>query len=180
MKTDRHDAVAIAPLLRNGEGQQVRVSTPGDEARVYLRCRDDLRQELRRYRQRLQQCLIRQCYVYRGGRNWTQSYWRWLGELQFSEEVPAETGQIYYRRIQELEEKPCARSVDGAGETVCMALPFQTAKHLAAVMACCVLMLTATHMDCLRGSKRRSAGQDAGPQARDGHGSPTGPQTTPR
>ena len=48
---------------------------------IYLRCRDDLRQELRRYRQRLQQCLIRHGHVYRGGCNWTQSYWRWLGEL---------------------------------------------------------------------------------------------------
>ena len=44
-------------------------------------------------------------YVYRGGRNWAQSYRRWLGELQFSEEMLSETVQIYYRRIQELEEK---------------------------------------------------------------------------
>ena len=106
VKTDRRDAAAIVRLLRNGEGQQVHVPTPGDEAvRDYLRCRDDLCQELRRYRQRLQQCLIRHGYVYRGGRNWTQSYRRWLGELRFSEEVLSETVQIYYRRIQELEEK---------------------------------------------------------------------------
>ena len=94
VKTDRRDAVAA------------HVPTPEDEAvRDYLRCRDDLRQELRRYRQRLQQALIRHGYVYHGGRNWTQSYRRWLGELEFSEEVLAETVQIYYRRIQELEEK---------------------------------------------------------------------------
>ena len=106
VKTDRGDAVAIARLLRNGEGQRVYVPTPEDEAvRDYLRCRDDLRQELRRYRQRLQQCLIRHGHVYRGGRNWTQSYRRWLGESEFSEEVLAETVQIYYRRIQEREEK---------------------------------------------------------------------------
>ena len=106
VKTDRRDAVAIARLLRNGEGERVHVPTPGDEAvRDYLRCRDDLRQELRRYRQRLQQALIRHGYVYRGGRNWTQSYRRWLGELEFSEEVLSETVQIYYRRIEELEEK---------------------------------------------------------------------------
>ena len=106
VKTDRRDAVAIARLLRNGEGERVHVPTPGDEAvRDYLRCRDDLRQELRRYRQRLQQALIRHGYVYRGGRNWTQGYRRWLGDLKFSEEVLSETVQIYYRRIQELEEK---------------------------------------------------------------------------
>ena len=54
MKTDRRDAVAIARPLRNGEGERVHAPTPGDEAvRDYLRCRDDLRQELRRFRQRL-------------------------------------------------------------------------------------------------------------------------------
>ena len=68
VKTDRRDAAAIARLLRNGKGERVHVPTPRDEAvRDYLRCRDDLRQELRRFRQRLQQCLIRHGHVYRGG-----------------------------------------------------------------------------------------------------------------
>ena len=106
VKTGRRDAVAIARLLRNGEGERVHVPTTGDEAvREYLRCREDVRQELRRYRQRLQQALIRHGHVYRGGRNWTQGYRRWLDELQFSEEVLGETVQVYYRRIQEMEEK---------------------------------------------------------------------------
>lgn len=106
VKTDRRDAVAIARLLRNGDGERVHVPTTGDEAvRDYLRCREDLRQEARRYRQRLQHCLIRHGHIYRGGRNWTQGYRRWLGELKFAEAVLAETVQIYYRRIQELEEK---------------------------------------------------------------------------
>ena len=64
-----------------------------------------MRQELQRYRQRLQHSLIRHGYVYRGGRNWAQSYRHWLGELNFAEAVLAETVQIYFRRIQELEEK---------------------------------------------------------------------------
>ena len=98
--------MAIARLLRNGEGERVHVPSTGDEAvRDYLRCRDDVRQEVRRYRQRLQQSLIRHGHVYRGGRNWTQGYRRWLDELEFSEVVLGETVQVYYRRIQELEEK---------------------------------------------------------------------------
>ena len=106
VKTDRRDAVAIARLLRNGEGERVHVPSSGDEAvRDYLRCREDVHQELRRYRQRMQHTLIRHGHVYRGGRNWTQGYRRWLDELQFSEEVLGETVQVYYRRIQELEEK---------------------------------------------------------------------------
>ena len=107
VKTDRRDAMAIARLLRNGEGERVHVPTTGDEAvRDYLRCREDVRQELQRYRQRLQHSLIRHGYVHRGGRNWTQSYRRWLGELNFAAAVLAETVQIYFRRIQELEEWP--------------------------------------------------------------------------
>ena len=59
VKTDRGDAAAIARLLRNGEGERVHVPTTGDEAvRDYLRRREDVRQELQRYRQRLQQALI--------------------------------------------------------------------------------------------------------------------------
>ena len=59
VKTDRGDAAAIARLLRHGEGERVHVPTTGDEAvRDYLRRREDVRQELQRYRQRLQQALI--------------------------------------------------------------------------------------------------------------------------
>ena len=59
VKTDRRAAVAIARLLRNGDGERVHVPTTGDEAvRDYPRCREDVRQKLQRYRQRLQQALI--------------------------------------------------------------------------------------------------------------------------
>ena len=68
VKTDRRDAVAIARLLRNGDGERVYVPTTGDETvHDYLRCREDLREEARRYRQRPQHCLIRHGHIYRGG-----------------------------------------------------------------------------------------------------------------
>ena len=106
VKTDRRDALTIARLLRNGESDRVHVPTNGDEAvRDFLRCREDLRDELRRYRQRVQGCLLRHGHVYREARNWTLRYRRWLTELVFEEPALGETVQIYYRRVQELEEK---------------------------------------------------------------------------
>jgi transposase len=107
VKTDRRDARMLAKLLRNGEAQAVHVPEPADEAvRDYLRARADLRVELKRYRQRLGNLLIRHGYVYsEGKKSWTLRYRRWLKELEFAHEALAETVELYYGRILELEAK---------------------------------------------------------------------------
>jgi len=104
VKTDRRDALMLAKLLRNGEGQAVHVPEPCDEAvRDYLRARADLKVELKRYRQRLQHLLIRHGLVFVDGKNWTLRYRRWLGQQQFAHEALKETVDLYYGRILELE-----------------------------------------------------------------------------
>ncbi len=106
VKTDRREARMLAKLLRNGEAPGVHVPEPCDEAvRDYLRARADLKMELKRYRQRLQNLLIRHGHIFTESRNWTLKYRRWLKKLEFAHTALAETVDLYYGRILELEAK---------------------------------------------------------------------------
>jgi transposase len=105
VKTDRRDARVLAGLLKYGEVETVRVPSEADEAiRDYLRAREDIRRELTHYRQRLGHLLLRHGYVYRG-KNWTLGHRRWLKGLEYAEPMVAETVELYYHRILELEAK---------------------------------------------------------------------------
>ena len=104
VKTDRRDSRMLAKLLRSGEAPSVHIPERCDEAvRDYLRARSDLREELKRYRQRLGNLLIRHGHLYTAGRNWTLKYRRWLKEQEFTDPTLAETVELYYGRILELE-----------------------------------------------------------------------------
>lgn len=106
VKTDRRDARALAKLLQHGDAEVVGVPEAADEAvRDYLRAREDLKVELRRYRQRLNHLLIRHGYLYTQGTNWTMKYRQWLAGLKFSELAVEETVLVYRGRIAELEDR---------------------------------------------------------------------------
>jgi transposase len=106
VKTDRRDARTLAKLLQHGDAEVVGVPDAADEAvRDYLRARDDVKVDLRRYRQRLNHLLLRHGYLYTQGTNWTMRYRRWLAGLQFHEVALAETVMVYRGRIGELEDR---------------------------------------------------------------------------
>jgi transposase len=52
--------------------------------RDLLRCRDDVRRDVLRWRHRVLNLLARHGRVYHDGRNWSQRHWRWIREQRFA------------------------------------------------------------------------------------------------
>jgi transposase len=106
IKTDRRDARKLARNLRNGEVTPIYVPSEKDEAvRDYLRMVEDIKNDLKRARQRLLSFLLRHRKLYSGGNNWTGKHERWLKSLTFNNPLLKETFDEYFYRIKELEEK---------------------------------------------------------------------------
>jgi transposase len=79
VKTDAKDAVHLARLLRLDEITAVTVPSVDQEAaRDLVRAREDARGDLMRARHRLSKLLLRQGYVYSGGKAWTGAHDVWL------------------------------------------------------------------------------------------------------
>ncbi len=88
IKTDRRDAAKLVRLFRAGELTPIHVPDEREEgARDLLRCRDDVRRDVLRWRHRVLKLLARHGRLYVGGRNWSQGHWRWIREQGFA--VPA-------------------------------------------------------------------------------------------
>src|SRR6478735_6839551 len=82
VKTDAKDAAHLARLLRLGEITPVAVPTVDQEAaRDLVRAREDARGDLMRARHRLSKLLLRQGFVYSGGRAWTGTHDTWLRRI---------------------------------------------------------------------------------------------------
>ncbi len=85
IKTDRLDAAKLVRLFRAGELTPIRVPDQAAEAvRDLLRCREDIQDDLLRWRHRLMKLLVRHGRVYRAGRHWTQRHWTWLRGQRFT------------------------------------------------------------------------------------------------
>lgn len=88
VKTDRRDARKLAELLRAGLLTVVEAPGPEEEAvRDLCRSREDVKEDVRRCRQRLSQFLLRRGYVWREGRVWTAAYWSWIRGLRLEQEA---------------------------------------------------------------------------------------------
>jgi len=105
VKTDARDAVLIARMLKNQEGESIRVPTRDDEAaRDLLRCREDIKAELHRTRHQLSNFLIRNGHIYVDGRcRWTGAHKAWMKKLEFPLGAQKETFDQYYCHMLELE-----------------------------------------------------------------------------
>jgi hypothetical protein len=79
VKTDRRDAAKQVRLFRAGELTPIRVPDEAEEAiRDLVRCRDDVRGDVVRWRHRLLKLLARPGRVYHAGKNWSQRHWTWI------------------------------------------------------------------------------------------------------
>ncbi len=82
VKTDARDAIHLARLLRLDEVTPVVVpSVTQEAARDLVRAREDVRGDLMRARHRLSKLLLRQGFVYSGGRAWTGTHDTWLRQV---------------------------------------------------------------------------------------------------
>ncbi len=103
IKTDRRDAAKLVRLFRAGELTPIRVPDEAQEAvRDLLRCREDVQEDLLRWRHRLLKFLARHGRVYRDGRHWTQRHWSWLRGQRFADPVLTRTGQEYLFAVEQL------------------------------------------------------------------------------
>lgn len=103
IKTDRRDAAKLVRLFRAGALTPITVPDEAGEAvRDLVRCREDLSEDLRRWRHRLVKFLARHGRVYRDGRNWTQRHWTWLRSQSFPVPALARTYQEYRWTVEHL------------------------------------------------------------------------------
>lgn len=106
IKTDRRDAAKLVRLFRAGELTSIRVPEEAEEAvRDLLRCREDLQEDLLRWRHRLLKFLARHGRVYRDGRNWSHRHWTWLRSQRFDCPVLARTCQEYLFTVEQLRDR---------------------------------------------------------------------------
>ena len=103
IKTDRRDAAKLVRLFRAGELTPVTVPDEAAEAiRDLVRCREDVQEDLRRWRHRLVKFLTRHGRVYRAGRHWTQRHWTWLRGQHFALPALDRTYQEYRWTVEQL------------------------------------------------------------------------------
>jgi len=103
IKTNRRDAAKLVRLFRAGELTPIRVPDEAQEAvRDLLRCREDVQEDLLRWRHRLLKFLARHGRVYREGRHWTQRHWTWLRGQRFTLPVLQRTCEEYRFAVEQL------------------------------------------------------------------------------
>lgn len=103
VKTDRRDALRLAQLLRAGELTHVYVPTVEDEAfRDLVRAREDAKEDLNRYEQRLGKFLLRQQqFPPQKANKGTTKYEEWLDTVQFSQASQQFAFNEYRQAIRE-------------------------------------------------------------------------------
>lgn len=104
LKTDRRDARTLAFALRAGQITGVHVPTKQDESvRDYLRAYEDMRDDLRRCKQRILHFLLRRGIRYEQGGLWTVKHKNWLATLDLGSQLDRQTLDTYLAHLQGLE-----------------------------------------------------------------------------
>src|SRR5207245_784043 len=94
IKTDRRDAAKLVRLFRAGELTAIHVLDESEEAvRDLVRCRDDIRRDVLRWRHRVLKLLARHGRAYLTGKNWSHAHWRWIREQRFELPPPRRADQ---------------------------------------------------------------------------------------
>jgi transposase len=84
IKTDKRDARKLVRLFRAGELTAIHIPSEAEEGvRDFLRCREDVRRDVGRWRHRVVKFLDRHGRRYLAGRNWTGRHWTWLRSQHF-------------------------------------------------------------------------------------------------
>jgi len=104
VKTNRRDALTLAPLHRAGELTTIWVPDPDHEAiRDVVRAREAAIEDLRAKRQHLQSFLLRHGRRYTGLGSWTQVHARWLSNLIFAHPAQYLVLREYRQAIEDAE-----------------------------------------------------------------------------
>ncbi len=103
IKTNRRDAAKLVRAFRAGDLTPITVPDEAAEAaRDLLRCREDVQEDLLRWRHRLVKFLARHGRIYREGRHWTQRHWSWLRSQRFVLPALQRTYEEYRVAVEQL------------------------------------------------------------------------------
>lgn len=104
-KYDRRDARTIAKCLNNGTYSAVHIPDKQDEAvRDYIRCRDDIKDNLKRIKQELLAFILRKGFIYTNTK-WTDAFMNWLNQLELTDETDKLILQEYLAEYHHLQDK---------------------------------------------------------------------------
>ena len=107
IKTDARDAILIARMLKNNEGESIYVPTADDEAaRDLLRCREDIRLQVHKAKQQLLKFLLRNGFIYPSDNQlWTKAHRGWMAKCEFRNELQKETFLQYQSNLADSESR---------------------------------------------------------------------------
>jgi len=106
IKNDRRDALTLARLHRAGELKPVYVPRAEDEAmRDLVRGREDAKAAEKKAKQRLGAFLLRHGKRYEGGKPWSRTHRRWLGDQSFAHPTQQITFQEYVSAVEQCQER---------------------------------------------------------------------------
>jgi transposase len=107
IKTDRRDARNLAEMFRGELLTTVSPPSPVQEAvRDLCRCREDVRDDLARCRQRLNKMLVRRGYVFNGTQGlWSAAHRRWIETIAFDLEADRVVVAEYKLAIEQTERR---------------------------------------------------------------------------
>jgi transposase len=105
VKTNRRDARHLARLYRAGELTIIGVPDEKQEAlRDLTRAREDVRQDLTRWQNRLTRFLYSHGHSYREGDKWTKKHWDWIRKIRFEDSNLDTVRQETIRSIEQCQE----------------------------------------------------------------------------
>lgn len=106
-KYDKRDARTIAKCLFSGTYSPVYVPSKDDEAlRDYIRCRDDIKNNLKRIKQELLAFILRKGFIYTETKHkWTIVFMKWLNNLDIQEKVDKMVLEEYLIEYNRLTDK---------------------------------------------------------------------------
>jgi len=107
VKTDRRDALKLAELNRANLLTVIQPPTEEQEAvRDVCRAREDVVEDLRRCRHRLQKFLLRQGRIYTPGRTlWSDAHRKWLMGMRFEDTWSQQVFDDYMLAVEQLEQR---------------------------------------------------------------------------
>jgi transposase len=106
VKTNRRDAITLAPLMRSGDLTPVYVPTVDDEAmRDLCRAREETIHDLKAAKFRIKAFLLRHDIRYTGRATWSPAHLRWLSEVVCPTPAQQIVFQAYVRAVTEHTER---------------------------------------------------------------------------
>lgn len=120
VKTDQRDAKKLARYYQAGELTMIYVPDEEQESvRNLVRSREDVKEDIRRYKQRIGHFLLRNGIKFSGKSNWTEMYKTWVKKIQLKTETDQFVLEHYMNTLEmlELQQKEQTEKIEEMAKT---------------------------------------------------------------